>query len=151
MQNEPLTYFEWKEQQQKRRENAFTLAMLAVIALAVAVLTITGCRAHAPGTPSYLDRVVDCSTQQVRDCWPSALPATNTCLANLGDWQSCLAALISPAGCVTADVLACVVRQAGSVAAASAAANSDDAVSERIATRARSWITDNHVTYRETP
>lgn len=116
------------------RPLAFTLALLA------AFLAVPACRhSPEPGQPTQLG-VLDCGVDAIAKCAPAAMPAVNTCLANMTDWQACLSDLVGPALCGAESVIACVVRNQGSIAGAEAALNKQDLVSARMAERARTWI-----------
>jgi hypothetical protein len=112
---------------------AFLLLVLALFA-AHAACTHT----QTPGSPP--EGVLDCGAEVVNTCAAQALGPVNTCLADLGDWQGCLAGLISPAVCGAETVVGCLVRHAGSQASAAAQVNQGDEVSARVAERSRAWI-----------
>lgn len=106
----------------------------------IAMLLLAGCRVPQPGSPA--DTVYKCGSELVQKCWPQSLAGVNGCLSmpDGENWASCLTGLIGPTACAAESVIACLVRDSGMKAAASAKANAYDVRSERVANRAAEYI-----------
>jgi hypothetical protein len=104
----------------------------------LAVLALACPRPQPPGVPTH--GIVQCGTEAIQKCAPGALPAVNECLSGQGDVTDCLLGLIMPAGCVTYEVVACLVRHEGAAADHAAQANPADALDVRRARRAREFL-----------
>lgn len=121
--------------------------MLAFLALFAAFVGLPACNHQTPEPGSPPSGIIACGSEAVTRCAPQALPAVNTCLSNPGDWQACLIGLIPTVACGSEAILACVVRDVGSKASASAQINPADTVSARQAQRAREWIASRGYTF----
>lgn len=80
----------------------------------LALLLLVGCPRPADGPPTSVP--IRCGTQAIADCGPAALPAVDMCLDGAGDITACLMGLVRPVGCVTYEVIACLVRGEGNKA-----------------------------------
>lgn len=114
--------------------------------LAIALLACSGCPHPGPG-PGEPGKVIKCATGAVQACAPEALPAVNGCLAGAGDVVACILSLIQPAGCITYEVVSCLVRHEGAAAAAAARENPEDGVDVRRAARAKEFLARQGVTF----
>ena len=105
------------------------------------VIACMGCPKPTPGTvePGH-PGIVECGTNAVERCAPSALPAVNECISGQSDVVSCLLGLIQPAGCITYEVIACLTRHEGAAAQGAYAANPDDTRDKRRAARAKEFL-----------
>jgi hypothetical protein len=122
---------------------------LAAVLLVVA-LASSACPHPTPGpVEPGPGKVISCGTQAIQSCAPGALPAVNGCLAGIGDIVSCLIGLIQPAGCLTYEVISCLVRHEGSAAATAASKNPDDTVDKRRAARAQEFITRQKLQFQD--
>lgn len=142
----------WREYlarlERRRRWKRFLEKLVGWIPLVVpaAIMLVTlaapyGCRVPPPETPG--GRVLECGTEAVRRCWPTVLPAVNSCLAQPGEdakTGECLATLIQPTVCGAEEVVRCMVKKSGDDAGQAAARNPDDVVSARMVRRARGWL-----------
>lgn len=107
----------------------------------VVLLDLAGCpKPGPPGTPTH--GVIQCATEAIQKCAPGALPAVSECLSGESDVTACLLGLIQPAGCITYQVVACLVRHEGSAADHAAQANPADAIDVRRARRAKEFLTE---------
>ena len=122
------------------------LVMFVISALALAVLTVGGCRLPPPGTPPQ--GPIACTVDAIQRCWPSVIGPVNTCLTGTSA-TSCLLGLIQPSGCAVESVIACLVRQQGAEFAHSARMNPDDVRSARAAENARNFLADRGYTFVE--
>src|SRR4051794_18758385 len=93
--------------------------------LCLAVFALAACPKPTPA-PGQPPGPVQCGTNAVEQCAPSALGGVNDCLSGFADITSCLISLIQPATCVTYQVVACLVRHEGTAAEHAAQANHDD-------------------------
>lgn len=105
----------------------------------VLVLVFGGCPHPGPG-PVTPGGVISCGAEAVQSCAPSALPAVNECLAGTSNVTSCLLGLIQPVGCITREVIACLVQHEGGAAEHASKANPADKRDARIAVRAREYL-----------
>lgn len=108
-----------------------------VLLCAGLVVAIVACPKPPPG-PGTPHGIVECGAQAVQACAPGALPAVNECLSGTGPVVPCLLGKIG--GCVTYDVLACLVRHEGSAASAAYQANPEDTRDHWRAQRAREFL-----------
>lgn len=93
-----------------------------------------------PGPVSH-PNPVQCASAAIQKCAPGALPAVNECLSGSGDVTDCLLGLIQPAGCITYETIACLVRHEGSAAEHAYQANPDNTRDRWRAERAREFLT----------
>jgi hypothetical protein len=117
-------------------------------ALIIGVVDLAACPHPTPG-PGAPHGIVQCGTEAVQACAPSALPAVNECLSGSGDVTSCLLGLIQPAGCVTYEVIACLVRHEGSAAEHAYQANPQDTRDHWRAQRAREFLEGQRVQFND--
>lgn len=103
------------------------------------LLAVTACPHPQPG-PGAPHGIVECGAKAVQACAPGALPAVNECLSGSGDVTSCLLGLIQPAGCVTYEVVACLVRHEGAAAEHAHQANPEDTRDHWRAQRAKEFL-----------
>lgn len=111
----------------------------AVLLLVVSSFGFTACPHPGPG-PVTPGGVISCGAEAVQSCAAGALPAVNECLAGTSNVTDCLLALIQPVGCITHDVIACLVRHEGAAAEHASQANAADKRDARIAARAREYL-----------
>jgi hypothetical protein len=114
--------------------------LAAYLVIGCLALFFPACPKPPPGPVEPHPTVVECGTNAVAKCAPSALPAVNECLAGTGDVVSCLLGLIQPAGCVTFEVIACLVRHEGAAARQAFELNPTDVRDQRRAARAQEFI-----------
>lgn len=119
----------------------------ALIGIAAALL-VSGCPKPPPG-PGEPHGIVQCGTEAVQACAPSALPAVNGCLSGTGDVTSCLLGLIQPVGCITYEVVACLVRHEGSAAEHAWQANPEDTRDHWRAQRAKEFLEGQRVKFND--
>src|SRR4051794_33018375 len=117
--------------------------------LCLAVFAVAACPKPPPGPGEPRPSVIACGTAAVEKCAPQALPAVNECLSGTGDVTSCLLSLIQPAGCVTYETVACLVRHEGAAAEHASQANSGDTRDARRAARAREFISKQGVQFSD--
>lgn len=124
---------------------------LAALLLLVTAAACSGCPHPQPGPvePPGPGKVITCGTNAIEACAPEALPAVNDCLAGAGDVVSCLVGLIKPAGCLTYEVISCLVRHEGSAAAAASRANPSDSTDARRAARAKEFIDRQQIQFKD--
>lgn len=122
-----------------------------LLALLLAAFALTACPKPTPGPggPTPVKGVIECAVDAVQSCAPSALPAVNSCLAGHGDVTSCLLGLIQPVGCVTYEVVACLVNHEGAAASTAARANPDNTRDARVAQRAREFLDGQGIRFAE--
>jgi hypothetical protein len=121
--------------------------MKRLIAILLATLAAA---CFACGTlPPVVGKTVDCSGESVRSRWVSILPAVNQCIGDVtvGDYTSCLLALVNPAAGISLDVVACLVRERGASAVHASQANPDDARSTRAAERAHAFLASQKIAF----
>lgn len=124
--------------------------VLAAVLLVLSVAALPACPHPQPGpvVPGP-GKVITCGTNAIQTCGPEALPAVNECLAGLDDVVGCLIGLIKPAGCLTYEVIACLVRHEGSAAGTAARANPADTVDVRRAARAKEFIDRQQIQFQD--
>jgi hypothetical protein len=123
---------------------------LAAFLLLVTAAACTGCPHPGPGpVEPGPGKVISCGTAAIQACAPEALPAVNGCLAGAGDIVTCLVGLIKPTGCLTYEVISCLVRHEGSAAAKAASANPADTVDTRRAARAKEYIERQQIQFQD--
>ncbi|HYF53043.1 MAG TPA: hypothetical protein VEA41_02165 [Salinarimonas sp.] len=126
---------------------AWTAIALIGVGLGLFGALVGGCRVPPPGTPAGV--AIKCTTEAVRDSWPTVLPRVNTCLTQMdSSWEGCLDAIPSAVG-VAIDVVACVVRNQGSEFAHAAETNPGDKRSARGADRAREYLQEKGWVFAE--
>jgi hypothetical protein len=107
--------------------------------LILAALLLAACPKPTPDG-GIGQRIVHCGSEAVQNCAPGALPAVNGCLTGTGDVTACVLSLIQPAGCVTYEVVACLVRHEGEAATAAYSANHSDTRDAWRSARAREFL-----------
>jgi len=110
-----------------------------VVLYAALVVAIAACPRPQP-QPGPAHGIVECGAKAVQACAPGALPAVNECLSGTGDVTTCLLGLIQPAGCVTYEVVACLVRHEGQAAEHAYQANPKDTRDRWRADRAKEFL-----------
>lgn len=118
------------------------VALILIYAtLIVAIFAVVpGCRTTQGGGGQLTSRVVNCSTEAVRDAWPRAYPEVMHCLTAIMEApMTCLDA-IPTAVQVGIDTVACIVRGAHVEAARQSERSPGDTVSLRKAERSRAWL-----------
>lgn len=113
---------------------------LPQLALVLLFTAVTACPKPTPGPGVPPHGVVQCATEAVQSCAPSALPAVNECLSGTGDIVTCLLGLIQPAGCITYAVVVCLTRHEGAAAGHAFKANPSDQRDQRRAARAKEFL-----------
>lgn len=116
-----------------------------VIAVCTASVMCFGCHPE-PGTPTA--KVVSCATESVKQHWPEALPAVNSCLAS-ASVTACLLGLVNPVVGITYDTIACLVRHQGDEFARAAAVNPGDYRSRKLAAAARKFLDEQKISFAE--
>jgi hypothetical protein len=125
-------------------------ALAAALLFLIAAVACSGCPHPGPGpVEPGPGKIISCGTAAIEACAPQALPAVNGCLAGTGDIVSCLVGLIQPTGCLTYEVISCLVRHEGSAAAKAASANPADAVDTRRAARAKEYLERQQIRFQD--
>jgi hypothetical protein len=117
---------------------------------ALLLFLVAGCPKPSPGVEAGPHPgVVQCGTNAVEKCAPSALPAVNGCLTGRGDITSCLISLIHPAACWTYEVVVCLTRHEGAAAQRAYDLNPQDTRDGWRAQRAKEFLDKQQVQFSD--
>jgi hypothetical protein len=119
-----------------------------VVGALLTVIIMAACPKPTPA-PGRPPGPIQCGTNAVEQCAPSALTGVNDCLSGFADITTCLLGLIQPATCVTYETVACLVRHEGAAANAAAQANPTDTRDARRAARAREFLQGQGVNFSD--